>query len=539
MTESGMFGAGEDKVAKTQLTNTSQSLQLGSLNEVEDKFFGDRYEPVNGIGEYLKSAFQSIGRMVLRIQTRPQDTLKAGLREIPVCVEVPQSYRNAARYALRMLLLPLGLVPAWRSWDEIENRGGAVYYGDRPPTDDLLVRIPFASSASEFFAARPYELPAHDDHYLFRTAASEPDLVACAFFWLSGWQEYAIQARDEHGRFTYSGSMQERFGTATIPYVDRYRHELELVLIDKGIPVQRTLWNGRSWALAPTHDVDYIRKWHAGSIARSILNSVVHPVGASEMLRGVRDDPFTSSLWTLLEDVTRLGGSSTFLLKAGGSDVRDVAYPLRSSVIRRFVRVATDRGADLGLHPSYHVSTDSKRLRQEKESLSRALSRAPFVVRSHYLRFSLPQTIRLYEKAGFRIDSTLAFPEMEGFRFGTCHPFKLFDIDTDRESDLWEIPLTFMDASLFNRRMLSVDEALERTFALLDVCRKYGGICVGLWHNVVDDIRAYPGWRHHFRQTLRYAHEHQAQIASLSELLACVSGDDHAPSAASSRTTSA
>ncbi len=94
-----------------------------------------------------------------------------------------------------------------------------------------------------------------------------------------------------------------------------------------------------------------------------------------------------------------------------------------------------------------------------------------------------------------------------------------------------------MDAALFNRRMFSVDEAIERTSALLETCRRYGGVCVGLWHNVLEDDIDYPGWLRHFQETLRTAADDGAFIGTLSELIACAGYQT--PSAASFRATSA
>lgn len=477
--------------------------------------------------------------MEQRTRTEAQDTSGNAARAISVCIEVPDSFLNAARYAVRMLLFPLGLVPQWHRREQVESLKPAIYYGADPPTTSAVISLALARHAPAFFEEGTAGLPEATGNVIFRDEAGEPDFVASAFFWLSGWQERSVMARDEHGRFVYAGSMQEQLGTADVPLVDVYREAIEVRLSAVGLPIRRTSWGGRTWALAPTHDVDYIRKWRPGRILREVPRSIMNPRRAGSVLRQVlRGDPFSTSLRTMADAVERLKGHSTLLLKAGGEDVRDVAYRLGDRRLRRFIRSVVADGFEVGLHPSYHASTDARRLTHERDRLAARLTQSPAAVRSHYLRFEFPQTLRLYEHAGFRVDSSLGFPDREGFRFATCHPFKLFDLEGDRESELWEIPLTFMDASLFNRRMYSVDEALDRTSALMETCRRYGGVCVGLWHNVIDDEVDYPGWRRHFQETLTAARDLGAHIGSLAQLLACAEETAQAPSDASIRTTS-
>lgn len=476
-----------------------------------------------------------------------EDTNRGAQATLPVCVDVPPSYSRRARYALTTLLEPLGLAPAWVARADIST-SHALYYGPTQRAPEGVLSLSMSEDAAAFFERGPTELPepcwvdaaGSRCPVMFTDGTGQPDLVASTFFWLSGWQEYVTRERDEHGRFTYAASLQRTLGIADLPVVDMYRRRIEDRLVEAAIPTVRQKWSGKHWAFCPTHDVDYIRKWRPGIIRREVERSLREVTRIAEVVRQLRrGDPFVASLHEMMDEVERVGGRSTWLLKAGGRDARDVPYSLDSNVLRRFIEQASARGFELGLHPSYHASTDAERLAAERDRLAAHLPYPPSSIRSHYLRFGLPETIRLYENAGFRIDSTLGFPDREGFRFGTCQPFRLFDVENDRETELWEVPLTFMDASLFNRRRLSVEEAIARTVMLLEACRTYGGVCVGLWHNVLADELDYPGWRRHFREVLRMAMEQDACISTLRDVLPPRAAGAQAPSAASFRTMSA
>jgi hypothetical protein len=103
--------------------------------------------------------------------------------------------------------------------------------------------------------------------------------------------------------------------------------------------------------------------------------------------------------------------------------------------------------------------------------------------RQHYLVFQVPQTWVALEEAGFKYDLTLGFNEHEGFRCGICYPYKPFDVIKREIVDIWELPLTVMDGSIFAYQKVSVEQGLERVKVLIDTVERYNGVFVPLWHN--------------------------------------------------------
>ena len=103
--------------------------------------------------------------------------------------------------------------------------------------------------------------------------------------------------------------------------------------------------------------------------------------------------------------------------------------------------------------------------------------------RQHYLRWANPETWRNWEAAGLAYDTTLAYPELVGFRTGTCHPYRVFDLQERRPLDLREMPFQVMDGTLLTAMALAPDAALAAVLDIAGQCRRYGG-CLGiLWHN--------------------------------------------------------
>lgn len=453
----------------------------------------------------------------------------------PCCLEGPAAWLPQARYALQMLLQPLGLAPTWVPREDLHSTG--LYYGPTPDgLGDAVWTMPVQEATLAYFAhRRPYpptnvawstwdgtQVPV-----LFALADGTPDLIAGAFFWLSGWQEWTNPVRDRHGRFPYAASLQKAWGVVDVPVVDAYRELLAEALLARGVALNRRTWHGKSWALCPTHDVDYLRKWRPGILYRETVpyflrNARREPLGTRtrRLGRAVQDwltpgDPYRTSLERMQAEVEKRGATATYFLKAGAHEPYDVPYPLHRGYMHRRLLDLQSKGFEIGLHPSYFAYAHPGYMQQEAAHLAEVMGTAPTAVRQHYLCFEAPTTPRLQAGAGFEVDSTLGFAMQEGFRFGTCHPFQLFDIPRNAPLPLWEMPLLLMETTLFNRRHLTVDEAIAQTRTLLHTCRRFGGVCVTLWHNIIYDPLDAPGWHRHFEATLDDALELGAFVGSL------------------------
>ena len=60
---------------------------------------------------------------------------------------------------------------------------------------------------------------------------------------------------------------------------------------------------------------------------------------------------------------------------------------------------------------------------------------------------------------------------------------KTFDLEADREIDLWEIPLIVMDGTLLHYRNLKPSQGEEIIYNLAHRCKGVEGTFTLLWHN--------------------------------------------------------
>ena len=122
--------------------------------------------------------------------------------------------------------------------------------------------------------------------------------------------------------------------------------------------------------------------------------------------------------------------------------------PIRSKTLsQRSVKII-DRGWEVGLHGGHTAYLNAQEMKIKKERLEKVTHQPVLGYRNHYLRFKVPDTWEYLSKAGFQYDTTLGYADCAGFRNGMCHPFRPFNLNTNHEIDILEIPLTVMDGSL-------------------------------------------------------------------------------------------
>jgi hypothetical protein len=322
------------------------------------------------------------------------------------------------------------------------------------------------------------------------------DIIAEAFYDLARVEELAA-AEDEHGRFRAAWSGLNPLD----PPLERLRRDLGLT--PPG-------WDGATFAVALTHDVDSVRRWTRGGVAGAAarLKDDVFAGRARTALReakGLALAPVhklrgTDPNWRFSEIVreTRRRGASgcTFFVLAGHTDPHDGGAPELYERLRpRLVAELEEQEAEIGLHGSYRSARDVRLLVAEKRRLEELGTR---VVghRYHYLRVDPHHNLEPLAEAGLRYDSTLAFPDAVGFRGGLARPFRPWDFALDEPLDIVEVPLAAMDVTLAESRYLGLSPraAWPLLEALLDLASaRRAGFAV-LWHPDRFDRATSGGW---------------------------------------------
>ena len=418
-------------------------------------------------------------------------------------VEAPAAYEPERRYIVDVVLRDwLGLDCELRTVDRHDVRIATT--ADPGGSCVLLPDVLFATRPADWLseASLPPVRMSGGLPILYGAVAAdagaerlEIDVFGSAFFMLTRYEELAIADRDSYGRFPASASIASRAGFLGTPVVDAYVELLWEAL-------QRT-WPGlqrrpRAFEVVLTHDVDDpLATLDHGprDVARQLGGDLVRrrdPRLAARRARSLLGDRSLdpNNTFDFLMSVSeRHELRSAFYFLAHRDDRPRVgAYLFEDPWVRSLIGRIGRRGHEVGLHPSLCTYRDAARTSEELARLLRVaeaegVRQDEWGGRQHFLRWTNPETWRNWEAAGLDYDSTLAYAESVGFRTGTCHPYRVFDLRERRPLRLREMPFQIMDVTLLSSMALTLDAARAAVMEIAAECRRYGG-CLGiLWHN--------------------------------------------------------
>lgn len=437
-----------------------------------------------------------------------------------LCVAVPPGREQERRYVLDVVLAErLGLSWRMRAHDAPDVR--ITLDGDDSDNavvlPDLLFAVPdeLWLTAASLPAGPVPRLPADDLVDTGRVPApwSRPgaeracavaaagttlhvDVLGTVFALLTRYEEVAADGpRDRYDRFPAARSIAGREGLLGVPLADVHV-ELLWAALQRTWPRLRR--RRTSYAVLLTHDVDEpLSTLGRGPrlLARQFAGDVVHRRDAGLVLRRARAvadarreryDRDPHATFDLLCDVSERHGLRSAFYFLAANDVHDdlLGHPW----VRGLVGHVHRRGHEVGLHGGFGTYRDAERTAAELAAL-RAVAEEQGVEqerwggRQHYLQWVNPDTWRHWDDAGLDYDCTLAYSETTGFRTGTCHPYRAFDLRRRCPLRLVEQPFQAMDVTLFGHLGLGPDAARDTIVDLARQCRRFGGTLGLLWHN--------------------------------------------------------
>ena len=339
------------------------------------------------------------------------------------------------------------------------------------------------------------------------------DLFASAFFMLTRWEEYVKPDRDQYERFPAYASLAYQQGFHQRAVVNEYAALLFILLqyLDPLLEKKK-----RTFTLTPTHDIDDFRRWGSlVSTRKSLAHNFITQKKIGLGLKNVKSliktilklepDPYLT--FDYLDKIAKENGlNSHFYFMAGGKTKYDNRYSIANPEIIEQIIALHKAGHTIGLHPSFNSYRDTNLLTEEKEKLESLTGVNITSGRQHYLRFSLPHTWQLWEELGMKIDSTLGYSEVPGFRCGTCFSYPAFNILTRKTLQLREMPLILMERSLTDYMALSPEQAMAETEKIFGEVKKHEGNFVFLWHNSTMFSEEFKRYRFIFEQIFKGFH---------------------------------
>jgi peptidoglycan/xylan/chitin deacetylase (PgdA/CDA1 family) len=288
---------------------------------------------------------------------------------------------------------------------------------------------------------------------------------------------------------------------------------------------------GRRWAAALTHDLDVVDWWPAftalrltellgkGELRRAarVVGRAVASGGLDVVWRGVREVLETEAAHDVRSTWFILCGRPTLATARAG----DLTYRPDGRLARRILGAIEHAGHEIGLHGSFATTTEQGRFVEQRARLASLTGASVDAVRQHYLRLDPATTPETMQDAGFGVDSTVGFPDRNGFRLGVADVLPLWDDATGRTLTLDEAPFCWMDRALSKYRGDERPDAwIDDALALADRCRAVQGLFVGIWHPNLTPALGYPGASPAYRRLVGELVAREAHLATIGELVA-------------------
>jgi hypothetical protein len=344
-----------------------------------------------------------------------------------------------------------------------------------------------------------------DEDCLKFNGVSDP--LSSIFFVLSRMEEYTSTIEDEHGRFPAKASVLNRYGWMQKAMCDRWaisflkflkKHHLVEYVNRKNEPL-----------IIPTFDIDNVYAYQLKEGIRSWLSAARDYIKGDkirinerrQVVQGARVDPYDTYDYIL--SIAERGYAVHMFWLLGDYAQYDKNVTFRDARHQRLIRKMSLK-TEVGIHPSYRSGGFEYHLRNEKERLEQILNAPVHYSRQHFLRLKVGQTYRVLESIGIRHDFTMGYAETIGFRAGTARPFKWFDLQKNRVSNLLIHPFVYMDGTLNEYMKVKPGKACELIDQLFDEVVHCGGQFVFIWHNeTIGEYGKWNGWRKVLEHTLQ------------------------------------
>ncbi|HNR54693.1 MAG TPA: polysaccharide deacetylase family protein [Flavobacteriales bacterium] len=394
-----------------------------------------------------------------------------------------------------------------RGMEEFREAIGPKLCYTRAPIDGA-VHVPWSWAIEERCEQDPLVTMDLGSPCLFMTDAGE-DIFAGIFHHLSLVDEIQCKDRDVHGRVPSASLFTVRSGIADRPWVEEkvQRFALKLEHSWPGLIKRRG-----GYANQVTVDMDNILRYAGRPLGRALGASV------KELLLGewpamlerwrVRSgsvaDPFGRAIELVKDRSSSIDRTILFFLMRGGTDF-DHAAAVEHAATRAVIIRAGEVG-EVGVHPSYATMEDSGSMRKERDRLQHIIGRPVTLSRQHFLRWTVPATLRGALEAGVTEEHSLGFTDRVGFRAGTCTPFPWYDLEREQETSLMLHPFAVMDSALIERMKLDPAEVVATMSAMSDLVRKVDGPFVSVWHDrYLSGHREFASWPEVFKRVMRHA----------------------------------
>ncbi len=333
------------------------------------------------------------------------------------------------------------------------------------------------------------------------------DPLSTAFYYLNClWERDSRAVKDKWGRSELTGSVWEYYGYNEPFLIVNEMFDLILRNLDvASVPGNKSVFL--------SHDIDVVYGAWLQDGKSAILQGRVY--GAlRESVNHLLGHPGWFNFEEIAMEELKHGFSSTFFwipVKGPEKGVgMNADYSLNDPKLSKVISELEEHGFSHGIHKSIAPF-----------KLADELKKLDFKVganRYHYLKFSFEQLIEEMEGSGLKMDASLGYAEVPGYRNGYSLPFVPYHIKERRPSTFVEVPLCIMDGTFSKYLKLDAKEAKARILKMVEALPDRSVVSI-LWHNSHFTDYKYRGYGRLYSELLSYLHKQEIECATPSQLI--------------------
>ena len=308
------------------------------------------------------------------------------------------------------------------------------------------------------------------------------DIIANVYYHLMRTEESGFTHPDQIDPEGRDGILYT-YGGVQLPLVDiltdHFGQWLEQKATEYGaVLFKKAAWPaGQEFAVALTHDVDFIRAFHP---LKKVFLKLKARAGLTRDLSAQELENQDQQHWgfeQLLSFYDKKKWQATFFFIAKYSEGRHFRYRINSRRMKALFKKLVGDNHEIALHPSRFAFEHPRRYAVEKQKLEQVSGSTVKGMRQHYLRALFPA---IWEKAaalGLNYEATLCYRRKSGFRSGTCRPY--FVVAGKKE--IVSVPTNFFENTLPNEGA-DVESALQEIRLIIKHVKQHAGLLTALWH---------------------------------------------------------
>ncbi len=335
-----------------------------------------------------------------------------------------------------------------------------------------------------------FQTPDRDFHF---------DVFSSVFYFVSRYEEWLPFVADKHGRFESRASLLYILSAHKKPMVDYWVLDLKNYLL-KLYPELK--FPEKKFRYLSTIDVDNVFAYKAKPFSRSMgaslkdflnlnFESIIERIKTIYFLKR---DPFDAyDLQIELSEKNNVPLLYFFLYR--NNTEHDRTIDPNHTQFKKLLKRIKDKRTDIGIHPSYFSSTETKLFKSETELLRQNSEQAVPFSRQHYLRWDVGTSPGHLTNAGIKYDFTMGYAGDIGFRAGTSLPFYYFDFENNTQQPLMTVPFAVMDGAFYTYQQIKPKDAEKDILDMAEEVRKVNGLFVTVFHDRTFGTNFFPGWR--------------------------------------------